>query len=502
MALAFGTLTTAEETSTDGTQTTASISPPSGAVLIVTVAMSVSGLSGTNLSSASNTYTVSGLGGTWTQKGVFGWGSRREAATFIGTKGSAWGSGSLTVTASNGIGTLQDMAHLVDYVTGADTTTPTDAAVVVEEQTDSATLGDVGTVDTGDAVYVVAGHENGTNSLNATGYTVIANTGALSNIRQLESYYDDSSPDETPNLTSAGGGNGIGGIAFVVNVAAGGGPTEYTQSVAGTLTMAGALAKQAQVAKTGTLTSSGALNKRGSKSFTGTMTSAGAVVRQARKVLAGALTSSGALTAVKTALVSIAGSLSSAGAVARSTRKPLAGSVALVGSVAKQPTKAFTGALTSSGAIATVKAALVSLTGSLASAGALVRQTGKPQTGSLASAGALARLVSKTFSGTVASSGALTRIKAALVTVSGSLASAGALVRSTQKPLTGAVTFSGDLSRFVSKVVSGVITSSGDLAASIVGAVVAAVRVVTGIASRIITTGRDKGKDPDTGIQK
>lgn len=76
-----------------------------------------------------------------------------------------------------------------------------------------------------------------------------------------------------------------------------GGPTEYTQSVAGTLTTAGALLKSTSRALTGTVTTAGALAaiKTALLSLTATLTTAGTVVRQTGKVTAGALAPSGSL---------------------------------------------------------------------------------------------------------------------------------------------------------------------------------------------------------------
>lgn len=216
MALAFTSLDSAEETSTDGTMTSASLSPTSGAVLFVTIV-------GTNASANfAQDGSVSGLGGTWTKAAdSVVYGIRRVAQVFIGTKATAWGTGTLTINAP-GTQSNQDMAYTIDEATGQDSTTPTNTAVS-GSGTDNLTLGDVGTVDSGDAVYVAGAHENGANNFACTGYTGITTLGSLSNVRQIRTFYDDTSPDTTPNLTSDGGGQRIGAFAFVVNVAAGGG---------------------------------------------------------------------------------------------------------------------------------------------------------------------------------------------------------------------------------------------------------------------------------------
>lgn len=210
MSPGFSSLDSAEETSSDGTMTSASISPATDSVLYVVIA-------GSHATSwpGSETYNVSGLGGTWEQVGSSQtYGVRRNMAVFRGTKATAWGTGTLTITlTATG---LQDMAYTIDEVTGVDPSNPDDTAVQ-GAASNSLALADVGVVNADDGVFVAGGHEDGANNFDCTGYTGITTLGSLSNIRQIRSFYDITSPDETPDLTSDGGGNGIGGIGFIVN---------------------------------------------------------------------------------------------------------------------------------------------------------------------------------------------------------------------------------------------------------------------------------------------
>lgn len=214
MALAFATLDGGtEDTSGDGTMDSVSISPTSGGMVLVTVVT-------TTISAyvSNPTHGVSGLSGTWTNVGEIGYASRRFISLWKGI--GCTGTGSLTITSTGGT-TLQDLAYVIDEATGQNAATPNDAAVA-DFGVDTLALSDVGTVDAGDAVYTVGGHENGFNNFREETYTALATLGSLTNVRQIRTYYDDTTPDETPSWTSDGGSNGIGAIAMVINVGAAG----------------------------------------------------------------------------------------------------------------------------------------------------------------------------------------------------------------------------------------------------------------------------------------
>jgi hypothetical protein len=215
VSLGFTSLDSGEETASDGTIVTSSESPPDNAVLLLTVVATTASSWG----GSPPTVSPSGLGGTWTQLDSVIYGDRRSIQLYRGTKATSWGTGTITVTVSGGGGSLQDVAWALDQVTGQDTTTPNDTASA-ETGTDNLTMTDVFTVDAGDAIYAVGGHEDGLNNFALTGYTPITTLQSLSNVRQIRSYFDDTSPDETPNWTSDGGGNTIGAIACVINVGA------------------------------------------------------------------------------------------------------------------------------------------------------------------------------------------------------------------------------------------------------------------------------------------
>ncbi len=120
---------------------------------------------------------------------------------------------------------------------------------------------------------------------------------------------------------------------FVLPSAAGGGPTTYPQSVAGTLTSSGALAKQTAKLPAGTLTSSGALVKQTQIAKSGILTSSATLIKQAQKDLAGILSSSGTLTASKTVLLSLVGTLTSSGTLVKQTGRSLTGILTSIGNL-------------------------------------------------------------------------------------------------------------------------------------------------------------------------
>ena len=141
------------------------------------------------------------------------------------------GSGAVTIEYT-GAGTFQQMAWAVDQVTGQNTTTPNDVAVIGSSATTSLALTDVGVPDTGDAIYAAFAFEATADSFAlGAAFTALGSVdvGAGGNIRQLKSGYDATAPlDETPDCSWTTSGNGAGGIGFIINVAAAGGPTQET----------------------------------------------------------------------------------------------------------------------------------------------------------------------------------------------------------------------------------------------------------------------------------
>lgn len=132
---------------------------------------------------------------------------------------------------------------------------------------------------------------------------------------------------------------------------AGGAGTNYPQTVAGTLTTAGALSREAGKPVAGTLTSAGTLARNAGKVLSGTLTSAGTLLRDTGKVLAGTVTSAGVLVASLTFLRSVGGTLGLAGALVRDTGKTVSGAITPTGALNRAITKAFAGALSFIGSL-------------------------------------------------------------------------------------------------------------------------------------------------------
>jgi hypothetical protein len=145
------------------------------------------------------------------------------------------------------------------------------------------------------------------------------------------------------------------GAAF--KEAAGGGGTEYDQSVGGTLTLAGTVTKATTKTFAGTLTSAGTVVKSTAKTLAGTLTTAGAVTKSTGKLLAGTLTSSGAITSSFTFLKSLEGTLTMSGALVKDVGKNVAGTLTPTGAISKAIAKSLAGTLSFIGGLV---AALVS----------------------------------------------------------------------------------------------------------------------------------------------
>jgi len=244
-------------------------------------------------------------------------------------------------------------------------------------------------------------------------------------------------------------------------IAPGSGATTFEQSVAGSVTPAGALVKETQKPLGGSAGPAGAVTKQTGKTVTGSVTPAGAMVKQAAKILTGALTPSGAVATALVRLLSLAGSIAAAGALARQTNKALAGSATPEGALTKQTSKTFIGALTPAGAAAHIKTILLTLAGTLAAAGALVRQTAKPLAGSVIPDGAVTKQAGKSFAGSLTPAGLASVSRVVLLSLTGVVTPAGAMVKQAAKTLTGSLDPAGSVLKLVSKLLGGAVTPSG-----------------------------------------
>ena len=237
------------------------------------------------------------------------------------------------------------------------------------------------------------------------------------------------------------------------------GGTQFTQSVSGGITPAGALAKQ------------------GGKPLGGGITPAATLVRHIVRALAGAITPSGAL--VPRAGKALAGSVAPAGTLSFNIGKVLAGALAPAGDLLKRTGKVLGGAITPTGTLASIRTFLVTLAGAITPSGGLSVGVGKALVGVVAPVGALLRQTGKVLAGAVTPSSTLTALRTVLVSLAGALTPSGGLSFAIGKNLAGAVTPLGTLSKRVGKVLAGALTPVGDLIA-------AAVTVVTLVLVRLI----------------
>lgn len=467
--------------------------------------------------------TADTVNGTWTDIG----GSPNnysgdDWATFAYYQNAGSGFTSVTVTRSGGTGTWYFSICLIELA-GVPSTGVLEAQATVVDTASPISSGNV-TAAGGAGFIGTWNQDSRTMNPTFTGFTEIfevTNPSADMPIT-VGQVLTTSGSTKDYNATYTGGAI-TGWVGLAAFKAAGG--TTYPQSVGGTLTTAGALAKQQRTLKAGTLTTAGALVKRTSYTLAGTVTSTGALLKQAGKAPAGTLTTAGALTTIKTALRSVEGTLTSAGALVRLTAHAvLAGTLTSAGALVKAVSASAAGTLTTAGSVTTIKSVSQAIAGTLTTAGALLNQTGKVVVGTLTSAGALGVQTAHVLTGTLTTAGALSRdifralagtvttagdlagvktalravegtlttagvvVKQAALTLSGALTSAGALVQLTAKGLGGTLSPTGALTtiKAVSQSVAGVLTSAGALTMQ-VGKDLAGTLTSTGIVGKVVT---------------
>lgn len=234
---------------------------------------------------------------------------------------------------------------------------------------------------------------NATNMPGATAYRAVTATGSYAN-----------------TFTYSAIDNYAIASAAYKEAAAGG--TTFTLNVSGSISPAGALAKQVRRLVTGSISPAGTITKQAQTRYAGGISPAGALVNQPGKVLSG--------------------SIAPAGSVTRQAGKGLSGSVSPSGSLAKEVRKAFAGGITPAGVVTATRVILLALTGSISPNGALTKQAGKQTGGSVNPSGTLTKHVSVTYAGSVTPEGSLR--KAIAKTFAGAIAPVGGLTTSLLGP--------------------------------------------------------------------
>lgn len=190
-------------------------------------------------------------------------------------------------------------------------------------------------------------------------------------------------------------------------ISAGGGGTTYNQSVAGSITGAGAL------------------TKRTAKVFTGSSTATGGIAKQTGKAVGGSATLSGAIT--RAVSKGVSGSINGAGSLVKSTLRAFSGSITPTGNSSTTIvfTQALAGSMTLAGAIS--KMTLKAVTGSSTVSGAIAKLTNKSLSASITIQGALNRITARAFAGVITATGALSESYAVVKSLAGSITPTGAL---------------------------------------------------------------------------
>lgn len=224
MALTITNLTSGSETwtvETNDTIAVASVTIPNNSVAVLTIAASSS--SSADIIDVETPITA---GLTWNLAGTVDYGSRRSLWVFyaINTTGS-----SVTATTSavveNVPYAIQEAIWSMEKIEGIDTSTP--FGTVTTNSGTGATSGTVtvtGTPDAGDFVFLSFVHTGASSDMTINGELSdeILELGGGGNVRRILTAYD-STPDSNPVPgVSWTGAEDWGGVAFIVNVGAGG----------------------------------------------------------------------------------------------------------------------------------------------------------------------------------------------------------------------------------------------------------------------------------------
>ena len=241
----------AASSSTTNGAGTGSIAVPNNSVIYVVVGVSYS--TGANPAVMTLSGTLEALldGGVLTEiANIEDFGSRRTLWVYrgINTTGSTQ-NGTILFTGTDAPGTAyQEHFWAVDLLEGIDTTTPNGTVVENSGTGTSGTVTVTGTPDAGDFVYATFAHTGAASAMTINGElsNELSQTGSGGNFRRLLTAYD-STPDGTPvpGVTWSGAEDWAG-VAFIVNVGAGGGAT---QDLAGAAAAAATAAAQLAISK-------------------------------------------------------------------------------------------------------------------------------------------------------------------------------------------------------------------------------------------------------------
>lgn len=239
------------------------------------------------------------------------------------------------------------------------------------------------------------------------------------------------------------------------------GSTAWTQTLTGTVTPGGTVAKKVTSTKTGTVTPAATLANKTAKALTATVTPAATVANKVAQAVAGAVTPA-AVIVQKIAkyldgLVTPVGALSTGG-----QQHTLDGSVAPDGTVTNKTAKALAATVTPAAVI--VNAIRKALSGDLAPDGSAtnVRTQRQSLDGSVTPTATVTNLARKTLDATVTPTATVSKFVAKAV--SGTVTLAGTVSKKVAKSLSSSVTPTATLAIKTAKALAGTVTPAGALA--------------------------------------
>ncbi len=242
---------------------------------------------------------------------------------------------------------------------------------------------------------------------------------------------------------------------FTWELAAGG--TEFTQTVAGTMTPTGAQTRETQKAIAGLVTPTGAQTRETQTTVAGSVTPTGAILRDIFKIVAGSLTPTGIAAGVRLFFqtlagamtptgaqtretqTSVAGVMAPTGAQTRETQTTVAGAITPTGAIIRDTLKVLTGVITPTGIVSTIKLFVQAVAGAITPVGTQTRETQKAVAGAFTPTGAQARETQTTVEGSVTPTGSMNATSVFFRTLTGALAPVGALATAFIGGMIGAV---------------------------------------------------------------
>lgn len=192
----------------------------------------------------------------------------------------------------------------------------------------------------------------------------------------------------TGGFSSGAGYMNWGSIIVAFKSASGGGGTQYTTTLSGSITPAGVLFKQTQRSLSGVITPVGSIIHLCQRTLSAIITPSGLLTKQTRRSLAGVITPSGVLTTSKVALLALAGSITPAGLLVKQTIKNLIATITPSGTITKLCRKTLNGVILLVGDLTLPRSNQIILNAVIAPIGVLTKQTRRILNGSITPSGA------------------------------------------------------------------------------------------------------------------